>query len=75
MKTRIVKRTHVDNKVTYVIQQKCWYSFGWIDAGLDNALGNYSIDYFSTIEEAEKNLCYFDDSKHTDVVVKEGNIK
>jgi len=67
MKVRIVKRTHVDNKVTYVIQQKCWYNFGWVDAWLNT--GVYCIDSFDTLEKAEKNLCYFDDSKFVDVVV------
>ena len=61
MKCRIIKRICVDNRVCYVIQQKGWL-LGWRDAWLNSWCGASCTDSFSTLKEAEKNLCYFDDS-------------
>jgi len=61
MKCRIIKRIYVDNRVCYVIQQKGWL-LGWRDAWLNSWCGASCTDSFSTLKEAEKNLCYFDDS-------------
>lgn len=74
MKVRIVKRTHVDGRVSYVIQQKHWlFRWMWTDAWVNSLCGASCRDYFSTLEEAQKNLCYFDgtDSKEEVVPVKE----
>ena len=71
-KVRIVKRTGVDGRVSYVIQQKQWaYLWSWQDAWLNSSCGASCKDYFDTLEEAKKNLCYFDGSKYKDEVVKE----
>jgi hypothetical protein len=69
-KARIVKRTHVDGRVTYVIQQRHWpFFWWWCDAWINALEGAACKDWFSTLEEAEKNLCYFDGSKRKDEVV------
>lgn len=69
-KTRIIKRTAVDEKVTYVIQQKhfiffWWWVDAWVNSGVDCACE------FKTMEEAEQNLCYFDGTKIKEEVVLE----
>ena len=62
MKTRIVKRTNVDGRVEFVIQQKHFlFRWWWVDAWMNS--NPSTIDSFSTLEEAEKNLCYFDGSR------------
>jgi len=65
---RIVKRTNVDGTIKYVIQKRHWWK--WIDACLNTMAGPFCKDRFSTLEEAEKNLCYFDGSKPIDEVIK-----
>ena len=69
MKTRIIKRTHVDGKTKFIIQQKhfmfCWW---WVDAWM-NSGSVWCKDDFDTLEEAKKNLCYFDGSKSVETVV------
>ena len=70
MKTRIVERTHVDGRITYVIQQPHFlFRWQWVDAW-QNSMGAACVDSFSTLEEAEKNLCYFDNSKTVDKVIR-----
>jgi hypothetical protein len=62
MKTRIVKRTNVDGRVNFVIQQKHFLFFWWwVDAWVNNDVS--TIDNFSTLEELEKHLCFFDGSR------------
>jgi hypothetical protein len=62
MKTRIVKRTNVDGTVNFVIQQKHFLFFWWwVDAWVNHSVS--TIDCFSTLEELENHLCYFDGSK------------
>lgn len=68
---RIVERTHVDGRISYVIQQKHWlFRWMWVDAWMNSSIGAYCTDYFSTLAEARHNLCYFDGSKSVDRVVK-----
>ena len=69
MKCRIIKRTHVDNQICYVIQQKGW--FGWRDAWLNSWVGASCRDSFLTLNEARRNLCYFNDSKPKEEVIEE----
>ena len=74
MKTRIIKRTNVNGRVTYVIQQKHFiFRWWWVDAWVNSWSGAACNDSFDTLEEANKNLCYFDDSKCIEEVVSEVN--
>lgn len=70
MKCRIIKRTGVDKSIVYVIQQKVFF-FGWRDAWLNSLCGASCRDSFSTLEEAKRNLCYFDNSKIIEEVIEE----
>lgn len=68
MNARIIKRTNVDGNVTYVIQQKhflfwWWWVDAWMNAGPDCECS------YDTLEEARKNLCYFDGTKVKEEVV------
>ena len=75
-KCRIVKRTGVDGRVQYVIQQKHFlFRWWWVDAWINSSSGANCMDYFSTLDEAQKNLCYFDDSRSTFTVIKQEEIK
>jgi len=68
-KVRIVKRTGVDGRIQYIIQQKHFlFYWGWVDAWLNSSCGASCKDYFDTFKEAEDNLCYFDGSAHIDEV-------
>ena len=70
MAIRIVKRTYVDKQVQYVIQQKHWiFKWWWVDAACNSSDIVNCIDSFGTLEEAKKNLCYFDGSKYKDEVI------
>jgi len=70
MKTRIIKRTDVDGGIEYVIQQKHFlFRWWWVDAWVNSLSGASCLDHFGTLEEAKKNLCYFDNSKITEKVV------
>jgi hypothetical protein len=61
-KVRIVKRTNVDGVITYIIQQKHFiFRWWWVDAWVNHSVS--TIDCFSTLEELENHLCYFDGSK------------
>ena len=68
MKVRIIERENPDGRVHYVIQQK-QFLFGWRDAWLNSLSGADCIDYFDTLKEAKKNLCYFDGSECKEKVV------
>ena len=71
MKCRIVKRTKVDGRVIYVIQQKHFlFRWQWVDAWLNSMSAAECRDSFSTIEEAKNNLCYFDNSEQIDEVIE-----
>ena len=70
MKARIVKRTHVDGRVSYVIQQRHFvFRWWWVDAWINSTAGAYCVDSFDTLEKAKENLCYFDNSKSIDKIV------
>ncbi len=70
MKTRIVKRTGVSGRISYVIQQKHFlFRWWWVDAWVNSMAGAACQDTFDSLEEAKKNLCYFDNSKSIDEVV------
>ena len=69
MKARIVKKTNVDGRVEFVIQQRHFlFRWWWVDAWMNRDV--YTIDSFSTLEEAKKNLCYFDGSKVKQEIVE-----
>jgi len=71
MKTRIIERTCVDGRIEYVIQQKHFLFFWWwCDAWLNSSCGAACTDSFSTLEEAKKNLCYFDGTKVKEKIIK-----
>jgi hypothetical protein len=63
MKTaRIIKRTMPDGRVKFTIQQKHFLFFWWwVDAWVNNDVS--TVDSFSTLEEAKKELCWFDGTK------------
>lgn len=67
-KVRIVKRTHLTERVTYVIQRKHWLLFWlWMDAW-DSPFLQYE---FSSLDKAKENLRFFDGSGDVDEVVLE----
>jgi len=70
MKARIIKRTNVDGRIKYVIQQPHFlFRWWWVDAWINSSSGASCRDYFSTLEEAQKNLCYFDNTKIKEEIV------
>lgn len=72
MKYRIIERSCVDGKVSYVIQQKHFlFRWWWVDAWVNSSSGAACIDSFSSIEEARSNLCYFDGSTCKDRVINQ----
>lgn len=71
MKTRIIERTSVNGSITYVIQQKHFlFRWMWVDAWVNSIDGAACIDSFSTLDEAKKNLCYFNGSKPKERVIE-----
>jgi hypothetical protein len=71
MKTRIIERTNVDGRKRWVIQQKHFlFRWQWVDAWINSNVGAYCNDSFSSLEEAKKNLCYFDGTKVKEKVVE-----
>jgi hypothetical protein len=69
-KTRIIERTSPDGRISYVIQQKHFLFFWWwVDAWINSSAGAACTDSFSSLEKARANLCYFDGSKCTEVIV------
>ena len=70
VKCRIIKRTLPDGRVEYVIQQKhSLFKWWWVDAWINSWSGAACQGSFSTLEEAQKNLCYFDGTKCKEEVV------
>ena len=64
MKARIIKRTSPGGDISYVIQQKHFlFRWLWVDAWVNSLSGASCEDSFSTLEEAQKNLPYFDGTK------------
>ena len=73
MKARIVERTAPDGRKTYVIQQRhAWFRWWWVDAWVNSSCGAACQDSFSTLEEAQRNLCWFDGTPCTDRVMPKG---
>ena len=67
---RILKRTFKNGNVNYVIQQRHFLFFWmWVD-GWVNSIYTDKQDSFASLEEAEKNLCYFDGTKIKDEIIK-----
>jgi len=57
-----------DGRVKFTIQQRYFLFFWWwVDAWVNNDVS--TTDSFSTLEEAQKNLCYFDGTKCREKVV------
>jgi len=67
-KVRIIERTMPDGRVEFTIQQRHFLFFWWwVDAWVNNDVS--TIDTFSSLEEAQKYLCYFDGTKCRQKVV------
>jgi hypothetical protein len=67
MKSRIIKRTSPGGNISYVIQQKHFlFRWWWVDAWVNSLSGASCEDSFATLEEAQKNLPYFDKTKWTE---------
>lgn len=70
MKVRIIERTDVDGSVKYIIQQKhSLFKWWWVDAWTNSFCGAWCKDDFDSLEEAKRNLCYFDGSKCIEKIV------
>ena len=69
-KFRIIERTNVNGRKSWVMQQKHFlFIWWWVDAWVNSSGGGYSIDSFSSLEEAKNNLCYYDGTKVKEKVV------
>lgn len=53
----------------YVIQQKHFIFKWWVDAWVNSSNGAACDDNFSSLDEAKRNLCYFDGTKCREKVV------
>ena len=69
-KVRIVERTLPNGMKKYVIQQKHFLFRHWVDVWINSWDGAACQDSFSTLEEAQSNLCYFDGTQCIDTVVE-----
>jgi hypothetical protein len=70
-KCRIIERIRLDGRIVYTIQQKHYIFFWeWVDGWLNSWDGAACTDTFNTLEEAQKNLCYFDGSKCKEKVIQ-----
>ena len=70
MQARIIERVEPGGRVKYIIQQKhflFWWS--WVDAWINSSLGTWCQDDFDSLDEAKKNLCYFDGTPFIERVV------
>ena len=71
-KVRIIERKGPNGHSEFVIQQKHFlFRWLWVDAWINSSFGADCQVYFSTIEEAKKNICYFDGSECSEKVVFE----
>lgn len=70
MKARIVERTAPDGRKEYVIQQRHrWFRWWWVDAWINSWAGAACRDSFPTLEEAQRNLCWFDGTPYMESVM------
>ena len=70
MKARIIERTHVDGTKKFVIQQPHFlFWWWWVDAWINDGSA-WCTDSFDTLAEAQKNLCYFDDTRQVEKVIE-----
>ena len=61
MKARIIERTGPEGRKSYQIQQRHFlFRWWWVDAWVNSSCGAACTDYFSTLSEAKRHLCYFD---------------
>jgi hypothetical protein len=68
-KTIIIERVYPDGSKRYVIQQKHWlFRWMWTNAN-NNAPFSYRSDAFDSLEDAKKNLCWFDGTKIIEKVI------
>lgn len=70
-KCRIVERTLRNGEKIFVIQQRHFLFRWWCDAWINLINGAIYLASFDTIEDAKKNLCYFDGTKVVDNIVYE----
>ena len=67
-KVRIIERTMPDGRIEFTIQQRHFLFFWWwVDGWVNNDVS--TIDTFSSLQEANKKLCYFDGTKCQQKVV------
>ena len=65
---RIIERKMPDGRIEFTIQQRHFlFRWWWVDAWMNE--GVECTDSFDTLEEAKKNLCYYDGSKCRERVV------
>ena len=70
-KARIIERTAPNGRKEYVIQQKHFlFRWCWVDAWENSLDGAYCTDTFSTLNEAEERLCWFDGTPWVDKVLE-----
>lgn len=70
-KVRIIKRTMPSGRVEFVIQQRhSLFFWWWVDAWMNSSAGASCRDSWPTLEEAQNNLCYFDGTKCSEIVVQ-----
>lgn len=68
-KARIVEIVKPDGEVVYQIQQKHWL-FRWLWVGVGCNSWDYFVnDKYSTLKEAQKNLCWYNGTKTKSRVV------
>ena len=74
-KIRILKTTNeCDGSSSYTIQEKHFlFRWWWVDAWINSWDGAMCTDTFSTLEEAKKNLCYFNGIAHPTEVMAINN--
>ena len=71
MKTRIIKRTFGNGRISYVIQQTHFlFWWWWVDAWVNSRDGANCIDFFDTLEKAKRNLHYFKKGVIKEEVIK-----
>ncbi len=70
-RARIVERTNPKGDSTWVIQQPhMLFRWWWVDAWVNSMAGAACQDSFFSLDEAERNLCFFDGTPTTDTVVR-----